>query len=62
MNKMSSMEENNNAAEFYRDNQRGSNGENDTTNSPEEMSTQGSSQFVAPTRIKEMQKTTHQKA
>ena len=49
---MSSMEENNNAAEF----DRGSNGENNTTDSLQEMSTQGSSQFVAPTRIKEMQK------
>ena len=49
---MSSMEENNNAAEF----DRGSNGENITADSLQEMSTQGSSQFVAPTRIKEMQK------
>ena len=49
---MSSMEENDNAAEF----DRGSNGENNTTDSLQEMSTQGSSQFVAPTRIKEMQK------
>ena len=49
---MSSMEENDNAAEF----DRGSSGENNTTDSLQEMSTQGSSQFVAPTRIKEMQK------